>query len=160
MDKLDSCITRELILMAPHMCALNKYYYHRCKEVFTNPTLMERVFVPGQHQMAAVYKKIDERLSVAAEKGQVQVVKALLRAGADVDAWAGGAVVCAARYGHVEVLDVLLKAGASTHFRRYGALDIAKSMRDGKIQKGEDTSEYDKIIRTLSVLKELNPYAR
>ncbi|PNG99647.1 Ankyrin repeat domain-containing protein [Tetrabaena socialis] len=152
MDKMAPSIISELILMAPHMCALNKYYYNLCKEVFKNPTLMERTYVPGQHQMptfSVVHGlKIDESLCVAAKHGHVEVVKALLKAGADVDAWAGGAVVCAARHAHVEVLDVLLQAGADCRSRKR-ALGVAERMRDAQIELGDDTIAFDKIIQTL-----------
>ncbi len=74
-------------------------------------------------------------LTVAAEMGDVAIIRALLELGADADYTGGGrevAFIKAARAGHAEILQALIDAGADTEetdLSGYTAMELAERGR-------------------------------
>ena len=78
-------------------------------------------------------------LRIAASEGHLEVMLALLEAGAEANAMRSGALGAAAFQGYLEIVDVLLKAGAdSTAIANVDLEPLAalvRAARDGEIEE-------------------------
>jgi hypothetical protein len=77
-------------------------------------------------------KELDERLKQAAENGNVALVEALLKEGADVDGDRGLPLIWAAYNGHLAVVNVLLDAGADATLNYDGGKTPAQYAKEGR----------------------------
>jgi ankyrin repeat protein len=80
-------------------------------------------------------------LGLAAERGHVKVLRAMLEAGADIEAgdtWGGTPLFHAAEWGHAATVEVLLAAGAKVNVkRRDGATPASIARQNGHIELAE-----------------------
>ena len=74
---------------------------------------------------ADIHAREDWALRMAAHNGHLEVVQELLKAGADVHARQDLALRCAAGNGHLAVVQELLEAGADVHAEQDDALQLA-----------------------------------
>jgi len=71
-------------------------------------------------------KYIDRALWMAAKRGKNDIVKLLLRSGAEVNANGGKALYRAAEHGRTETVRILLDHGADIYLAPYGALNAPR----------------------------------
>jgi hypothetical protein len=80
-------------------------------------------------------------LGLAAEKGHVKVMRAMLDAGADIqagDTWGGTPLFHAAKEGHAATAELLLAAGAKVNVkRRDGATPVSIARENGHVELAE-----------------------
>lgn len=82
-------------------------------------------------------KGCDTALMRAARYGYLEIVKVLIKAGADVNAKSsrGSALIFAAKYGHIEIINMLIKAGADVNVKDvYGETALMKAAKSSNAE--------------------------
>jgi len=77
----------------------------------------------------------DSPFKGAAQSGRIGVMEILRQEGADINAGQGFALRYAAMNNQVEMVDYLLAHGAEAHFRNYEAVNVAKRRKYGGVLK-------------------------
>ena len=102
---------------------------------------------------ADVHAREDWALRMAAHNGHLQIVEELLKAGADVHAREDWALLWAAETGHLAVVELLLKAGADVHAREDEALRMAA--QNGHLEVVRLLTRYSRKSRFVDFLKSI-----